>query len=301
MPHERVSVVVLTHNRPLELRRTLNMLSALPVAPRVIVVDNGSRAGLVREVLDDFPSVELVRCERNEGAAGRNLGVARVSTPFVAFCDDDTWWAPGALQRAADLLDAHPRLAVISARVVVGPEERTDPTCDHMAASPLGREHLPGPRLIAFMAGAAVMRTQAYCEVGGYEPRLFLGAEELLMGLELAARGWEMAYVSEIVTHHHPSPTSRDPRSRQVMAARNKIWIAWRCLPWRMAWSRAHQLWRESARQGIAGEVLIQALRGLPWAWTHRQVIPERVQAMYSLVYDEGPCRTDCTPRRATA
>ncbi|MDO0931403.1 hypothetical protein QQY66_06815 [Streptomyces sp. DG2A-72] len=31
-------------------------------------------------------------------------------TPYVAFSDDDSWWTPGALRQAADLLDVHPRL-----------------------------------------------------------------------------------------------------------------------------------------------------------------------------------------------
>src|SRR5438067_658569 len=93
----RVSVVVLTHDRPCELARTITELRRLPERPRIVVVDNASRAGVVEAVLHDMPDVERVRCAENRGAAGRNAGVARVQTPYVAFCDDDTWWAPGAL------------------------------------------------------------------------------------------------------------------------------------------------------------------------------------------------------------
>jgi hypothetical protein len=177
----RVSVVVLTHNRPQELARTLRQLEQLPEQPPVIVVDNGSRTGTVAQVLAAHPRARLVRCEDNRGAAGRNAGVAQVRTPYVAFCDDDTWWAPGALARGADLLDAHPSIGALSARVLVGEAQRLDPTCEAMARSPLDSRGLPGPALISFMAGAAVMRAAAYREVGGYEPRLFLGAEEWRM------------------------------------------------------------------------------------------------------------------------
>jgi len=73
---QRVSVVVLTHDRPAELRRTLRRLWQLPEQPHVIVVDNASVAGTVETVVRAFPNIELVRCDRNHGAAGRNEPLA---------------------------------------------------------------------------------------------------------------------------------------------------------------------------------------------------------------------------------
>jgi GT2 family glycosyltransferase len=280
---ERVSVVVLTHNRPVELERTLRMLLQLQERPRIIVVDNGSSDGTGNLVRERFPELELVRCDANCGAAGRNAGVARVRTPCVAFCDDDTWWAPGSLARAADVLDACPRVGVVAARVLVGPHEREDLTCEVMARSPLGAAGLPGPALIAFMAGAAVMRVQAYRDVGGYEPRLFIGAEESLMGLDLAARGWQMVYVREVVTHHHPSP-SRNVAGRRVMLGRNRMWIAWLRLPARDAWRETLDALRGLHVHGVLWRALPGALAGLPWVLAHRRIVPDRVARMHRLV-----------------
>ncbi|WP_280156401.1 glycosyltransferase [Piscinibacter sp. XHJ-5] len=288
-PDPRVSVVVLTHNRPHELARTLRELGALPEQPALIVVDNGSRAGTVDRVVADFPRVQCVRCEDNRGAAGRNAGVAQVDTPYVAFCDDDTWWAPDALSRAADLLDAHPAVGALSARVLVGEAQRLDPTCEAMAHSPLDSTGLPGPALISFMAGAAVMRTVAYRDVGGYEPRLFLGAEEWLMGLDLAARGWRMVYASEVVTHHHPSPASRDAAARRIVQARNRLWIAWMRLPLASAWRESRRVLAEAGRLGLMRPALRAALAGLPWALRRRSVLPARVHEMYRQVSEVTP------------
>jgi GT2 family glycosyltransferase len=285
MSDSRVSVVVLTHDRPAELERTLARLVALPERPPLIVVDNASAPGSVDAVLRRFPGVQRVRCEINRGAAGRNAGVDRVQTRYVAFCDDDTWWAPGAVRRAADILDAHPAIGALSARVLVEPAQRTDPTCEHMARSPLSGAGLPGAELIAFMAGAAVMRTAAYREAGGYEPRLFLGAEELLLGLDLAARGWRMVYAPDVVTHHAPSATGRIPRARTIAQARNRLWIAWMRLPASTAWRETGRWLRHAADSGVLGAVLRQAMGGLPWALSRRRVVPQRVDAMYRAVY----------------
>ena len=284
MPDPRVTVIVLTHNRAAELCRTLQRLQALPEQPRLVVVDNGCTDDTAARVRRECPAVELVRCAANLGAAGRNAGVACVQTPYVAFCDDDTWWAAGALARASDLLDAHPRLALVSARVLIGPEERLDPTCERMAHSPLDSTGLPGPALIAFMAGAVVMRTEAYRAVGGYEARLFLGAEEALMAFDLAARGWRMIYAAEVVTHHHPSP-ARDPRARRIVLARNRLWIAWMRLPVASACAESAVILREVAGQGLLRPVLRQALGGLGWALARRDVLPAPVLEMHRRVF----------------
>jgi hypothetical protein len=53
--------------------------------------------------------------------------------------------------------------------------------CLRMSASPLPREGLPGPALVGYMAGACVFRASVFREVGGYEPRLFIGGEEELV------------------------------------------------------------------------------------------------------------------------
>jgi len=284
----RVGVVVLTHDRPHELARTLARLEALPERPAIVVVDNASAPGVVDAVLQAFPRVDRVRCERNLGAAGRNEGVARLATPYVAFCDDDTWWAPGALARAERLLDAHARVAVLSARVLVGPEERLDPTCAAMAASPLAVPGLPYPPLVGFMAGACVMRTSVYRALGGYEPRLFLGAEEWLLGLDVLAGGDHIVYADEVVTHHHPSPAARDPAGRCVAVARNKLWIACMRLPAGRALREVLPALREAGRRGLLLRTLREALPGLAWAWRRRAVVPPPVAAMLGRVRAAG-------------
>ena len=192
----RVSVVVITHQRCDELLHALARLTELPERPHVVVVDNGSTDGTAACVRRDFPEVELVESRVNLGAVGRNVGVARVTTPYVAFCDDDTWWEPGALRAAADALDRHPRLAVVTARIIVEPAGTEDPIVAELRDSPVrGADWLPGPALGSFLAGASVVRRSAFDEVGGFHDRLWLGGEEELMAGDLTAAGWELCYL----------------------------------------------------------------------------------------------------------
>jgi GT2 family glycosyltransferase len=214
----RVTVVIATRNRRAALTHTLARLAEPHPAPPGIVVDNGSDDHSVQVVGERFPTVRVLAMGHNLGAAARNLGVQAAVTPYVAFCDDDSWWAPGALERAAAILDRHRRLALVAARTLVGPQERTDPVTQ-MAASPLPTAPgAPGPSVLGFLACAAVLRRDAFLQVGGFRPLLFVFGEETLLAYDLAAAGWQLCYVADVVAHHHPSPSRADPRRRTALA-----------------------------------------------------------------------------------
>jgi GT2 family glycosyltransferase len=275
-PHP-VAVVIATRNRGPELVGTLARLGALREQPPIVVVDNGSTDGTAELVRAHHPGVQVVGLRRNHGAAARTIGARLVDSPYVAFSDDDSWWAPGALTRAADLLEGHPRLAVLAARVLVGPDQRLDPVCAEMAHSPLPpTPDLPGPPVLGFIACGAVVRRAAFLEVGGFDVRLGVGGEEELLSVDLATRGWGLAYVEEVVAYHHPSP-SRDPSGRRRVQVRNALWSAWLRRPLGSAARQTAHLTALAIHQPGTCSGLLLALQGLPWVLRERRPIPHEL------------------------
>lgn len=271
----RITVIFATRNRRDELLATLERHRALPESPPLIVVDNGSTDGSPEAVRARFPEVEVVALGENRGGGARTVGAQHAATPYVAFSDDDSWWAPGSLARAVELLDHHPRLAVLAARVLVGSSEKLDRVCQEMADSPLGQEPgLPGPSVLGFVACGAVVRRDAFLAVGGFETRFGIGGEEELLALDLAAAGWGLAYVEDVVAHHYPSP-QRDRPGRNRTQLRNALWSAWLRRPLPAALRCTVRL----LRQPGAGAALGEALRGLPWALSRRRPVPPAVEA----------------------
>lgn len=266
----RVATVVATRNRWTDLRTSLPHLES-----PVVLVDNASTDGTPARVRKEFPAVRVIALRENLGAVARNLGVVESTTPYVAFADDDSWWAPGALDRAADILDAHPRLAVLAARILVGPDQRLDPLCRQQAASPLPREHdLPGPSVLGFAACGAVVRRAAYLQAGGFDPVVGFAGEEDRLALDLAAAGWGLAYVEDVVAHHHPSPV-RDRAARRALVTRNNVLTAVMRRPWPVVWQIVvDALVADTAtRRGLA-----RSLRRLPPALRRRRVVPAAVE-----------------------
>jgi len=265
----RITVVVATRDRCERLMESLPHHES-----PVILVDNGSTDGTGEEVRRRFPHVQLVELGENRGAVARNVGVEMARTPYVAFADDDSWWAPGALERAADLLDEQPRTALLAARVLVGPEERLDPLSAELAASPLPAADV-GPSILGFLACAAVVRREAFLAVGGFDDVIFFFGEEERVSLDLAAAGWQLAYVEELVAHHHPSP-SRESSERTALALRNALLTAVMRRPWPVVARRT----ATTVRQGPAGrEALLSTLPRLPGALRCRRRLPPEVEA----------------------
>jgi N-acetylglucosaminyl-diphospho-decaprenol L-rhamnosyltransferase len=282
----RVTVVIITHNRCAELDRTLGLLDGLPEHPPIIVVDNASEDGTADMVRTRHPAVHLLTPGANLGAVGRNLGVEQARTPYIAFCDDDTWYDPGALRRAADLLDAHPRMAVITAAILVEPGGRLDDICVEMAHSPLDRPaELPGHPLLSFLAGVSIVRRSAFLAAGGFSSRLWLGGEEELLASDIARAGWHMAYVPEIVAHHQASRL-RDAHLRRRHGIRNTLWFTWLRRPLSSALIRTARLLRTLPRDRVTAAGIVDAIRGLPWVARERHPVPPAIEHGYRLLED---------------
>jgi GT2 family glycosyltransferase len=273
----RTTVVIATRNRREQLEQALDRLTELPERPEIVVVDNGSGDGTVAAVRSRPEPMRVVGLAENRGSAARNVGVELARTPYVAFSDDDSWWRPGALARAERLLDADARIALLAARVLVGPESRLDPTCIAMAESPLDSDaRLPGPRVLGFVACGAIVRRSAFLAVGGFHSRLGVGGEEELLALDLAAAGYELVYADDVVAHHQPDGRRRPGRARNTV--RNQLLVAWLRRPLRSALRCTARLIVEQGHDRQAALGAIDALRAAPWVRRERHAVGPRLE-----------------------
>ncbi|WP_280240155.1 glycosyltransferase family 2 protein [Nocardia abscessus] len=279
MATQRMTVVIISRNRRAQLLETLAHMTALADAAPIVLVDNGSTDGTADAVAAAFPAVNLIRSPDNLGAVARNIAVERVVTPYVAFCDDDTRWQPGALTRAADLLDQYPGLASVTGRCLVAPDLYEDPLTPELRYSPVpGPDWLPGPALLGVLAALSAFRVSAFREVGGFSRRMWFGGEEELLALDLAAQGWWMCWVDDMLIHHEPSLT-RDTTHRRRLGIRNTLWTLWLRRPARSAARRTAAVLRSAPADLTTAVAVLETLRGVPWVLRERKVLPPRVEA----------------------
>jgi GT2 family glycosyltransferase len=276
----RVSVVIATMDRRESLLRSLDRLDS-PGGPPVIVVDNGSTDGTADAVRAGHPRVEVVELPANAGAVGRDHGVQRAGTPYVAFADDDSWWEPGALEAAVHLLDAHPQVAVVVGRVRLAGDGSEDAVTRKHRAEVLGRS-AAGPDVLSFPAFAAVVRRDAHLAVGGFSPLLFFGGEEHLLALDLAAAGWQLVFAEDVVAWHDPAGPDRPSPARWAVQTRNDVLVDWLRRPLPVALAATGRLARCAAGDAAARRALAGVLRRLPAALRRRRPVPAELELRFA-------------------
>jgi GT2 family glycosyltransferase len=114
------------------------------------------------------------------------------------------------------------------------------------------------------------VRRSAFERAGGFCERFFIGGEEALLALELQRRGWDLAYDHSLIAVHEPHAGERPDRNWRIR--RNDLWTSWLRRPSKVAAHDTAALLRDSLRSPTSRRALATALRGLPWALSHRRV-----------------------------
>ena len=306
-----VSVVVVAYRTPDLLRTCLEHLTADRTRreTEILVVDNDS-GDETPEVARSFPGVRLVESGENLGfAGGVNRGFAAATGRYVMILNPDVETRPGALDRLADFLDAHPGTGIAAPKLL-----NTDGSLQYSCrrkytlttillrrtflgswfpkASAL-RRHLmldydhAEPRPVDWVAGAAMMvRRAAIEDVGVMEERYFLYFEDLDFCARMQARGWLVQYVPDAVMTHHWQRASLGLGStaRRHLRSGLRFYDRWGGLVYVLR--QYHRFWRTLGLMG--GDILAFLLAGLTAYLVRQQLAFLSDKPMWPLSFYSG-------------
>lgn len=278
----RTTFVIASRDRAGELTAVVERLLDTTRCP-IVVVDNDSRDNSVA-VMTDLAAraggrITVVELDTNEGAVGRNAGVAASRTPYIAFCDDDSWWQPDAPQLAEETFDAYPMVGLLAARTIVLPRNQEDAFSTMLADSPLGhRPHLPGPSIMGFMSCAAIVRKVAFEAAGGFSKILHFRGEEMLLSVDMATLGWELCYYPALVAMHQPSQIRATTSAQAARVMRNDVLTTWLRRPATHCLRATATLVAATARDADHAKAAGEAVRRLPAVLTERRRLPDRIE-----------------------
>jgi glycosyltransferase involved in cell wall biosynthesis len=114
-----LSVVLPTHDRPVEVERAAASVLSQDVDHLELVIVDDASGDETANVLDRLTAHDpRIRVVRNDQAVGpceaRNRGLALAEGDLVAFCDDDDVWLPGIGATLVDFLGAHLDVGTVS-------------------------------------------------------------------------------------------------------------------------------------------------------------------------------------------
>lgn len=248
-----VAVIILNWNGKSMLSRFLPEVvrTTDPAIADVIIADNGSDDGSMQLLEEKFPSVKVIRFDRNYGfAEGYNRAIALTRYHYTVLLNSDVATTEGWVNILYDYMESHPATGAIQPKILsVEQPDRFEyagasggyldcngyPYCRgrlfDTVESDLGQ--YDNVAEIFWASGAALMvRSDLYIKVGGLDADFFAHMEEIDLCWRIRLAGQRIEVVPQSVVHHLGGGTlpASNPR-KTYLNFRNNLLLLHKNLP----------------------------------------------------------------------
>lgn len=228
MEDPQITVVLVTRNRPADLRRCLESVSQQTVPPQIIVLDNHPDVGAEARVP---AGVVLLHTDEFLGPAdAKNRAFTRALAPIVVLLDDDAeLTAADALERVLAVFDAEPGVGCLALNcLAVQPggaevEQMARLRAVRRDAPPLVVSGEAAYPVAEFIGAGSAFRLSVFRAVGGFPTGYGYGYEEPHLAYRILDSGWRILYLQSVtVRHYHSTSWRLTPENRLSSQLRNK-------------------------------------------------------------------------------
>ena len=226
------------------------LLTSLPRNLDIVLVDNASSDNNALRGLALQHRAQLLEMDQNVGfGVACNQGAKIAKTPYILFLNPDVTVEPGAVERLLEAAGKHPDALAFNPaiRAQNGTEYFKRGSVLLPKHAWLRRGWPEADCEVPILTGAALLvRSQAFYEVGGFDPEIFLYHEDDDLALRLSKIG-RLFFVRGAVVRHLSGHSTPKNASTVVLKA------------WHMGRSRVYAA-RKHAKPNAFSEALIQAL-----------------------------------------
>ena len=221
-----LSVVIISYNtRAMTLDCLRDLFADLGALPaEVWVVDNASKDGSPAAIREAFPQVRLIANDRNAGfGAANNQAIGGSQGRFLMLLNSDAFVHSGAVRALLRYLERHPEVGAVGPRLL-NPDGTLQRSCypfpspvrawienlwlsaafpNHPVVGDYSRWSHDADRLVEWVIGACVVvRREVLDQVGGFDERFFMYAEETDWQRRIRAAGWQIGFTPDAVVTH---------------------------------------------------------------------------------------------------
>lgn len=243
-------IVILNWNGVAHLRRFLpSVIAAAPADVEVIVADNGSTDDSVEVLRREFPSVTLLRMDRNYGfAGGYNRALQQIEADYYVLLNSDVETPVGWLEPLVETLDRNPDVAVVSPKLISSEERRMFeyagasggyldvlgyPFCRGRILRTVeeDRGQYDDERDLFWVSGAAFCcRADVFHALGGFDDDFFAHMEEIDLCWRMQLAGYRVRVVPRSRVYHLGGGTLQtDSPSKVFYNHRNNLAMLYKC------------------------------------------------------------------------
>ena len=243
-------IIILNWNGADHLRRFLpSVVAAAPAGVEVIVADNGSTDDSLAALAAGFPSVTVLRMDRNYGfAGGYNRALEYIEADYYLLLNSDVETPEGWLAPILDCLDRNPDVAVAAPKLI-SCADRTEfeyagaaggfidylgyPFCRGriLRCVEKDRGQYDDERDVFWVSGAAFCcRADVFRALGGFDGDFFAHMEEIDLCWRMQLAGWRVRVVPRSRVWHLGGGTLQNDSPRKLyLNYRNNLAMLFKC------------------------------------------------------------------------
>jgi GT2 family glycosyltransferase len=244
------AVVILNWNGTAHLRRFLpSVVRNTPEGVRIVVADNGSTDDSVAVLEQEFPSVEVLKLERNYGfAEGYNRALAQIDAEYCVLLNSDVETPEGWLEPLVARLDENERVAAVAPKLLWS-EGREQfeyagaaggfidylgyPFCRGRVLKSVERDcgQYDDTREVFWASGAAFCcRLEIFKSLGGFAREFFAHMEEIDLCWRMQIAGYKVEVEPRSKVYHYGGGTlATDSPNKIFLNHRNNLAMLFRC------------------------------------------------------------------------
>lgn len=215
------AVVILNFNGANWLRQFLPSVIRYTPQARILVADNGSTDDSIHVLQTEFPSVQLIRLDKNYGfCGGYNRALAQVKASYYVLLNSDVEVTPGWLHPLTRLLDSDTTLAAVQPKILSYNQKDhfeyagAAGGCIDALGYPFCRGRLfdytekdegqyNDTREVFWASGACmVIRSDIYHKLGGLDETFFAHMEEIDLCWKIQRAKMKVLYCGESTVYH---------------------------------------------------------------------------------------------------
>ena len=215
MNNRLVSVIIVNFNGRKFLEDCLKSLMKIDYKNyEVIIVDNNSTDDSIEFVKRVYPSVIIIKLEKNYGfAEPNNIGAKNAKGDFLLFLNNDTEVKPNFISEMVKLVEKDSKIAICQS-LLLKPNGDVDSSGDFLntlGVSYSSKEKVTQVKKILSARGASMMvKKDSFWELGGFDKKFFASFEDVDLGLRAWIWGYEVVLAPESIVYHSGGQTVKN-------------------------------------------------------------------------------------------
>ena len=214
--HPLVSIIIVTWNRKDDILDALDAIKRQTYSNlEVVVVDNGSTDGTVKEIRRLYKDYKLICLPSNVGCEeGFNVGIINSTGSILIYLDSDAFFEDDGISKIVDKFNNDSSLGIV------------DPRIYNFFSKSIQNEPKNWPPHDRIFTGCAVGIKKEVIENTGLRPKnYFIYVSENDISMRALDYGYKIEHFSDILAYHKESPIKRLSPKFYYYNTRNSIWL----------------------------------------------------------------------------